>query len=569
MSTNISKQKRDDLISKIGSIRTYISTAPQDENTGALLTYLSELEKEVKSKKYGLVFEEHREGIDDVLAANTPVMTEEKDLFIDNGGQMNFLIEGDNLAALQLLMKTHKGKIDLIYIDPPYNNGGDDFVYDDKRIDKTDTFKHSKWLSFLRNRLEIACRLLSPTGLIFISINDKEQPGLKLLCDAILGEDNFVANIANINNPKGRSDDKYFATAHEYLLVYRKTERSTLGGFEPEDNILRRYNKTDEKGRKFREIDLRKTGDQDRKVDRPKMFYYFYYDKKTSEFFPSFDEIEDAKYIKIMPIKDDGEYGRWRWGIETAVENIDKIFPKYMPTRKMWGVMEKDYLDERKLVKPTTSWTFKDVNSERGTEAFIALGFAKQQFQNPKPIGTIQRVVQIASPDEGIVLDFFAGSGTTGHSVLKLNADDNSKRKFILCTNNENNICRDVTYERIKRVIDKEDYNASIKYYKIDYIPINERMYYEYADELLHHVRELVELENGINFTGNAEIAIILTDDELEGFVANVQEYEKCRRIYRGHDILLSAEQEATLQERDITVCVIPDYYYRELEGGQ
>lgn len=172
MSTNISKQKRNDLVNKIKSIRTYIAEAPQDENTGALLTYLSELEKEVKSRKYGLVFEEHREGIDEVLASNIPVMTELQDLFINNGGQMNFLIEGDNLAALKLLMRTHKSCIQMIYIDPPYNTGNKDFTYDDCMVDGLDGFRHSKWLSFMQVRLNIAKKLLTTQGVIFISIND-------------------------------------------------------------------------------------------------------------------------------------------------------------------------------------------------------------------------------------------------------------------------------------------------------------------------------------------------------------------------------------------------------------
>ena len=138
MSTNVSKQKREDLLAKIKAIRTYIATAPQDENTANLLAYLSELEKDVGAKKYGLVFEEHREEIDEVLATHTPVLIEDGSLFIDNGGQMNFLIEGDNLASLQLLEKTHKGKIDLIYIDPPYNRGKTDFRYDDDYVNKED-----------------------------------------------------------------------------------------------------------------------------------------------------------------------------------------------------------------------------------------------------------------------------------------------------------------------------------------------------------------------------------------------------------------------------------------------
>lgn len=193
MSTNVSKQKREDLLAKIKAIRTYIATAPQDDNTANLLAYLSELEKDVGAKKYGLVFEEHREEIDEVLSTHTPVLTEDGSLFIDNGGQMNFLIEGDNLASLQLLEKTHKGKIDLIYIDPPYNTGKKDFVYDDVFVDKTDLFKHSKWLSFMAVRLEIAKTLLSEKGTIFISIDDGEQAVLRQLCDSIFGENNFVA----------------------------------------------------------------------------------------------------------------------------------------------------------------------------------------------------------------------------------------------------------------------------------------------------------------------------------------------------------------------------------------
>lgn len=152
MSTNISKQKREDLLAKINEIRNFIATAPQDENTGNLLSYLSDLEKDVNGKKYGLVFEEHCEEIDELLDTHTPVLTEDKDLFINNGGQMNFLIEGDNLASLKLLEKTHKGKIDLIYIDPPYNTGTANWIYDNNYVDRNDLFKHSKWLGMTKNK---------------------------------------------------------------------------------------------------------------------------------------------------------------------------------------------------------------------------------------------------------------------------------------------------------------------------------------------------------------------------------------------------------------------------------
>lgn len=228
MSTNISKQKREDLLNKIKEIRNYIATAPQDENTGNLLSYLSDLEKDVNGKKYGLVFEEHREEIDDVLDTHTPVLTEEKDLFIDNGGQMNFLIEGDNLASLKLLEKTHKEKIDLIYIDPPYNRGKTDFVYDDNFVGDEDTFRHSKWVSFMKVRLEAAKHLLAETGLIFISIDDNEVAALKLLCDEVFGSDFFINLFIWQRNSSAKTEKGKFTVNTEYILLYAKSSAYSL-----------------------------------------------------------------------------------------------------------------------------------------------------------------------------------------------------------------------------------------------------------------------------------------------------------------------------------------------------
>ena len=176
-------------------------------------------------------------------------------------------------------------------------------------------------------------------------------------------------------------------------------------------------------------------------------------------------------------------------------------------------------------------------------------------------------MLEIASKNDSTILDFFAGSGTTGQAVLQYNANhEGSNRRFILCTSNENNICRDVTYKRINRVIDKNGYAASMKYYKVDYVPISDRMYYEYADELLKHIRELVELENGVNFTGNAEIGIVLTEEELDEFMANIEAYGKCCKLYMGHDLLPDEEQEQSLADHGIEINIIPDYYYRDLQ---
>ena len=188
-------------------------------------------------------------------------------------------------------------------------------------------------------------------------------------------------------------------------------------------------------------------------------------------------------------------------------------------------------------------------------------------FDYPKPLNLMSYLISIIQKSEAIILDFFAGSGTTGHAVLKLNAEDGGNRRFILCTNNENNICRDITYERIKRVIKKEGYNASLKYYKVDYLPISDKLYYEYADELLKHIKELVELENGINFTSNNEIAILITEDEVNAFISDESKLNTCKKIYLGHDVLLDGNQEYILDQNKIELNIIPEYFYKELEA--
>ena len=226
MSVNISKTKRERLIQKIKAIKEFISAAPQDENTARLSAYAADIEKDVKRKKYGLVFEDHSESEDERLKTHAPFLVEQKELSINNGnGECpNFLIEGDNLAALTILEKTHKGKIDLIYIDPPYNTGNKDFVYDDNFVDTGDTFRHSKWLSFMDKRLRIAQRLLSERGMIYISINDKESHALKLLCDDIFGPNNFINDIAVELSPssgvKRAHKNKGYIKNRESILVY-------------------------------------------------------------------------------------------------------------------------------------------------------------------------------------------------------------------------------------------------------------------------------------------------------------------------------------------------------------
>ena len=546
MSTNISKQKREDLLNKIKEIRTFISSAPQDENTGNLLCYLSDLEKDVNGKKYGLVFEEHREEIDEVLDTHTPVLTEEKDLFIDKGGQMNFLIEGDNLASLKLLEKTHKGKFDLIYIDPPYNTGNKDFVYSDTFVDSLDSFKHSKWLSFMKKRLPIAKKILSQQGIIFISIDDNEVAQLKLLCDEIFSSANFRGQIVRGTGTPTGQGNATLSNEIDYILVYSKTEQAIFNGLPFNDEDAKIYNLEDEYG-KYLVRPLRKTGGEDRREDRPSMYY----------------PVTAPDGTQIYPIAPRGYESRWRCQEKTYKQLMDDHRIEWKKDKTGWKVYQKFYLEGR-TKQAGNLWI--DIEGNKKATITIKKIFGENIFSFPKPVGLIYRIAQIASCKNSYILDFFAGSGTTGHAVMKLNADDGGNRKFILCTNNENNICSDVTYERIKRVIDKEGYAASLKYYKINYVPISSRMYYEYADELLSHIRELVELENGVNFTGNAEIGIVLTEEELDNFVENADAFAKCKKLYMGHDLLPTEEQEKIIISHGIEISIIPDYYYRDLQ---
>lgn len=379
---------------------------------------------------------------------------------IDGGiDSKNIFVEGDNFDALKLLQETYLGKVKMIYIDPPYNTGSDAFVYDDdsslngeefsdisgqkdefgnllfdmRSNNETNGRFHTDWLNMLYPRLRIAKDFLTEEGVIFISIDSNEIENLKKICDEIYGEKNCLGIVSNTNNPKGRSDDKFIATAHEYILIYAKNILYTQWfGFEPSETIIKRYNKSDKKGKKYREIDLRKTGENDLREDRPNLFYYFYYNETTGDFYPDRKDKLIVDYIQIKPQREDGKEGNWRWGIDTAIDKIGDLIPKFMPARRVWGVMQKDYLEGRALIKPTSSWMFKDINSERGTEEFIGLNFDKRVFPKPKPVGTIKRCLKLCSKSNDIILDFFAGSATTAHAVMQLNAEDGGNRKFIM-----------------------------------------------------------------------------------------------------------------------------------------
>lgn len=535
---------------------------------------------------------------------HTPVLSEEKELFIENGTNMNFLIEGDNLATLELLKKTHYEKIDLIYIDPPYNRGENDFIYNDRYISKEDTFKHSKWLSFMKKRIKLSKELLSRTGVMVIHIDENEVFNLVPLMNEIFGEQNDLGMIIwNKMNPKG--DPKGISAMHEYVLCFAKDQDkfSELKGIctRNKPNAVQMINKANSL---FKLIGKKRIPDEIKSVVKP-----FNYPKSLLKQFEveyTLDLVnkEFKNWLSKQPfssgekayrhIDEKGEVYR---GVSMAWPNKKKAPDNYFiplihpvtnkpcpvphrgwrnPPATMKRLLEQDrilfgidetkqperkyYLSEN-MTEKTPSIYASAANDDK---FFIEEGF---NFEYAKPIESLQYFIQSIHPNAEIILDFFAGSGSTGHAVMELNKKDSRNRKFILATNNQNNICREITYERISRVIENEEYKESLKYYKVDFIPISERFYYEYADDLLQHIQELVEIENAINFECNNQVAILLTDEEMACFLADMKHLDTCEVIYIGHDVLLSAEEEDVLNKSNIKINIVPDYYYRELRG--
>ena len=437
-----------------------------------------------------------------------------------------------------------------VFIDPPYNTGSPDFKYDDTIVAKEDSFRHSKWISFMKCRLQIAHKLLSDNGIIFISIDENEQEPLKLLCDEIFSPENHVETVIWKNKYGAGAKTVGFISVHEYILCYTKKPISDITS-ELDKEGQAAYKKTDEKF-EIRGGYLTQPLMTTSLADRPNLMYDIEYNGDI-----------------INPRK------QWVWSkerLEAAISNNEVEFNKQKDGT--YSVRAKKYLfDENGNIrrgKPLS--ILNGPFTQDGTQEIRNIFGSEDAFKFSKPSELIKYFIAFEvngmSSKNAVVLDFFAGSGTTAQAVLAQNKKDNGNRRFILCTNNENNICREVTYERIKRVIDKEGYAASLKYYKVDYIPVSERMYYEYADELLLHIRELVELENGVNFTDNAEIGIVLTEEELDEFIANTDSFAKCRKLYMGHDLLPSEEQERALKNGGIEISIIPDYYYKDLQEG-
>ena len=508
----------------------YIRTLMEQARRDSKLEDIPKLEKLlelVDSKRYGLVWEEHAEIVEEEMKTKIPVFIEDNSSKVEGNpstSDYNFLLEGDNLHSLHLLSKTHSGMIDVIYIDPPYNRGKTDFKYNDSFVDKTDSYRHSKWLSFMSVRLRLAHILLKKDGLIFISIDDNEYSQLKLLLDSIFGEQNFVNTFVWKRNSSVKTEKDKFTVNTEYVLLYSKTRDFVLNPtYKPlSDATINTYNKNDNDGRgKYASISLQKPKDPGPET--------------------SYDYIDNSGKIWKCPPKG------WRMTYDKlkALENDNRLITSGKTLRV------KDYWNERisEGKRIDTLWSDLPENKTGSNELDNVLG-VKGMFDNPKPTNLISRCLQISSKN-ALVLDFFAGSGTTGHAVARLNNEDGGKRKYILCTNNENNICEEVTYKRLLNI--QKDLPHNLKYFKTKFIDKNDE---ELEYVLLNNVKTLIELEHAIDLE-ESDKAVAFTLSEIREL-----DLSGIKTVYvRQHSHALMDKEDKHRYE-NIELIDVPEYYF-------
>jgi len=378
----------------------------------------------------------------------------------------NRIIHGDNLEALKSLLPEFEGKVNCIYIDPPYNTGNEGWAYNDAVNDPKirkwlgqvvgkegeDLSRHDKWLCMMYPRLKLLHRLLAKDGVIFISIDDNEQATLKLLMDEIFGLKRRIATITLLCNPKGRSQDKYFGTSHEYLMAYSKTELPAES-FSVEKNdeaVLKDYKLIDSFGR-YRLMGLRNSHREFNKQTRPNLFYPLYVNPISKTV--SIDKTDEYN-IELLPLWSDGFEGCWTWGVGLAKQDSHLLAAKQIKGR--WEVSRKSYAikeGEKVRKKLFTIWNDTDFRTEVGQRVFgeIFENSSKLDFPQPKSVALIQEALCTCTKNNAIILDSFAGSGTTAHAVLKLNAQDGGNRRFILIEMED--YADTITAERVRRVM--------------------------------------------------------------------------------------------------------------------
>jgi len=418
------------------------------------------IEKLESRKKYGLIWDEEKtkEKFEKDAENALPVLKEVKgkEIKTDPSKPTNILIEGDNYHALSVLNYTHQGKIDVIYIDPPYNKGRKDFKYNDRWVQPEDTYRHSMWISFMYKRLQLAKPLLSEGGIIFISIDDIEFAQLKLICDEIFSEHNFVGTITWEKRTKAQNTEtarEMLQSKTEYILVYKRSLDRMKFNLEVVGEKV--YDLQDERG--LYRLKLIEEMSARGMRGRPTMIFNIEGIMPRKGYQWKFGEDEVQKYKE----RDDIEIVGGRPHLKIRPQ--DEITQKFLP---FWShFFDKDTYG----------------TAEKGkAELTEILGTNEHDFETVKPLNLIKKILfHVNRGGREIVLDFFAGSGTTGHAVLNINNIDDGRRTFILCTNDEENICTDICYPRLQKAIkgyqtpkgeEIDGLGGNLKYFKTDFV---------------------------------------------------------------------------------------------------
>lgn len=602
---------------------------------GALRQQILELQidKELKhdllevineKKHYGLVWEESSEAAWDDMQDQLPVFVEDGSKRLDSapeGSPNHILIEGDNLNALAALTYAYAGKIDVIYIDPPYNTGNKDFIYNDSFVDKDDSFRHSKWLSFMDRRLRIAKKLLSEKGVMFISIDENEEAQLKMLCDKIYGENNHIATLPTIMNLKGNQDEFGFAGTHEYTHVYcLSRENCSIGYLPVEDEELDDW-LSDDKGFYKKGANLKSTGVNAPKEKRPYLFYPILVNIETKvvstiskdEYVRIYDKelklhdevylsqlqekYESLGYTFLLPITG-GKGMSWRWGWQKVKEEADEIIVNINGIDVSLYKKQRPQLGDLPSKKPKSVFYRPEYSSGNGKAELVSV-LGENLFGYPKPLNLIIDFLRISAFKDSTILDFFAGSGTTLHATMQLNSEDGGHRKCILVTNNENNICEKVTYERNKRVINGYTNQKgeevpglthnNLRYYKTEFVP-RDQSSSKSRRALMASLVDLLCIKNNIYqeqeifggkkfkksvlryFKDEAGQMLVVLDERVVSIVipmiAEVATKQNPLKVYVYSDGAYAYEDEFHKVMPVIELCAMPDAFLQALEGG-
>lgn len=527
---------------------------------------LHEYKELSKRKKFGIVWEDKIEEVAEQCKTSLPVLKDEKtkSFSIDKNGINHIFVEGDNYHALSVLNYTHKKKIDLIFIDPPYNTGNRSWRYNNDYVEKEDRFRHSKWLSFMSKRLRLARNLLKENGIIVVTIDDYELFTLGLLMDEIFFENNKIGVLAVESNPRGRTTNKFFATSHEYWLIYAKNSNvASIKNVPLTEEQKKLFNLEDDVS-PYRLLPFRRSGGLSTPEERPNSHYPIFYNAKTGKI-----DIEPFKNsIKILPIDSSGRKRVWRQtrpSLMEAVERGDMVIKK---NGKGYVVYMKDRIKEGRKAK--TIWINPKYDaSSHGTVLLDKILDRRKAFDYPKSLYAVLDAlsVLVANKKEAIILDFFAGSGTTGHAVLELNKKDGGKRQFILCTDNQDNngsgikIASDICYPRIKKVMS----GYSIGGKKIAGLGDNLRYY---SGELVGNIK--TDNDKRVLTSRSTEMLCLAeaTFDEVankKGLFAIYENQKQMTGIIFDEDAISDFKKEAKKHKKPIVVYVFSyDHTYNE-----